>query len=368
MVKSPSWLKRANRARKAIGQSPLANARRYKKKSFKPRAKKVYKKSGIATVSKVRGYVGGLSTSLCVRKARISPQVRAMERCGAPNVFTTQYAFRNNTTPGLQGYNSFAFNDTVALKLLPTTLNIVGSTQTRPYRYVLESLIGNVTMTNNSTAGVELEIYDIVLKRDLPNPVNVTQQGYTWRLPAGQVYPDTMWAYFSNMDNGAAPSTTAPYPANSPGASPFDCNIWKNYFKVTKRTHVMLAQGGTHRHGVISQPNALLDSTLFNQALQSGADAASSSSLSGMRGLTTYVMVVQKGLPSSTNNAEPDTASVTLASSSIDFVQDFRYKYTYVVDNIMAAKNFNNLVTGGKVSIINTGSGAVEDQAYTVQT
>jgi len=360
---------RYNALRKVVKKATkAAKAKKAAAKARKPARliRRVPRKSGIAPVTKVRGSVGGLSTSLCVRKTRPSPQVLALERVGAPNIFTNTYAFRINQLPGYQGVCSFAFNDLNALDTLPASIGMPGWTGNKPFRYVVESLISNVTMTNNSTAAVELEIYDIVLRRDLPDPIQLHQGSQSWALPASACYPDIVWNYFSNMDNGNAPSITPPYPSNYPGASPFDCTIWKNYFKVTKRTHVLLPQGGSHRHGVIAHPNRLIDSTMFNQAYQDGVPPTSS--LAGLQGLTTYVMVVQKGLPVSTNDGVPENAGVTLAGNSVDYVQDFRYKYTYVVDNVMTSRNVHNMLTPLVTSIVNIGSGAVEAQDYTKQT
>lgn len=309
---------------------------------------------------KVSSLNGNVTNSIVKYYSRPSRQVLTMEKVGAPNQYTDQYSFRVDNEYGFQDICSFSFNGTYQLANLPQYIGMPGITGVKPYRYVLQSIIGNITMANASTAPIELEIYDLVLKRDLPTNINISQNNINWN--QGSVnFPDTMWKYFLGMNNGDAPTTLALSKAHNIGASPFDCSLWKNYFKVKKRTQVLLTQGGVHRHAVLMKPNKLLDSTMFNQGVST--DAQVLPSLNGLQGLTTYVMIVQKGFPVSDAAA---AATVTTSSGSVCYVQDWRYKYTWVADNVMSAVNGDSLTTPAAGQIINIGSGLPEDIAYTV--
>lgn len=304
---------------------------------------------------------GTVSNSRTSYYARPSRQVIALEKVGAPNQWTNQYSFRVDNAYGFQDACSFNFCDPLRLAQLPQSIGIGGVNGIPPFRYVLDSVIGSISMANATTAPVELDIYDIVLKRDLPLTLNIWQnaQGYT----AGAApYPDVIWKYFIAMNNGL-PGTTpiANSAAKNIGASPFDCTVFKDYFKVKKRTHVMLSQGGVHRHQVVQRPNKLLDSTLFNQNNPLAPDI--NRSLGGIQGLTTYVMVVQRGFPVSDAESAP---TVTTSLGSVCYVQEYRYKYTWVADNVYSTYNGDSLTSPVSAQVINVGSGAAEPILVTV--
>lgn len=364
------WPSSGSSSASRIRRAPRAPAyRRRTRVNFRarptlPRGRNFFAKGPIQLIKHVKVPQLGPGTVSNTRVnyyARPSPQVIAIEKVGAANQWTNQYSFRVDNAYGFQDICSFNFCDPLRLAQLPQSIAIGGSSGIPPYRYVLDSVIGSISMANATTAPVELDVYDLVLKRDLPLALNIFQNGQNFT--AGNApYPDVIWKYFIAMNNGL-PSTTpiGNSAAKNIGASPFDCTVFKEYFKVVKRSHVMLSQGGVHRHQVVQRPNRLLDSTLFNQQNPLAPDI--NRSLGGIQGLTTYVMVVQRGFPVSDAESAP---TVTTSLGSVCYVQEYRYKYTWVADNIYFTYNGDSLTSPTSAQVINVGSGAAEPVLVTV--
>lgn len=303
---------------------------------------------------------GNMTNSLVTHLSNRSRGVaNLMKKLVVPTILSDQYAFRQDAQYGFQGVSSIGFLTEPYLKklpLVPVTIPGVGSSL--PYRIMVQSIVGNVTIANACTAPVELEIYDIGLKRDLPLALAWTQNANTWTV--GQAYPDQCWDLGSYANNATIP-TGGTGPRANIAASPFDSTLFNAYFKVKKRTKVLLGQGGIHRHSVVSNVNRVIDSVLFNQV----SNASMTTPISGMlgwKGFTTFCMVVQKGTPCS--NAE--TASdVTTSETHVDIVQDFRIKWGYVLDNSYGVSNADSLTTPASGQIINVGNGTAEAIAFT---
>lgn len=304
---------------------------------------------------------GNMTNSICTHLA-VRPRYvsKAMTKVSVSTILSDQYAIRVDGKYGFQAVSSYGFMTQqylAKLPLYPATVPGVGTNL--PYRINVQSVVGNVTLANACTAPVELEIYDIVLKRDLPLAVQWKQNANTWTVP--QMYPDACWDIGSYANNATIPTGGSGPQANI-AASPFDSTLFNAYFKVKKRTKVLLGQGGIHRHTVVSKVNKILDSVLFNQIANPSVTTPTSGEL-GWRSLTTFVMVVQKGLPVS--DAEAAT-TVTTAETHVDVVQDFRIKWNYVTDNSYGVYNTDSLTSPATGQIINTGNGLAEAITSTV--
>jgi len=144
-------------------------------------------------------------------------------------------------------------------------------------------------MTNNSNVPIEVDIYDLTIKKDILTSLtfNANSQAYTV-LP----YPEQYWAEGSNAQAGYA-GNTYPAQANFLGSLPQDSRLFLDYFTVSKKTIVQLPMSGTHRHQVNVKAGKLLDDYLAN------------STTSGIKGLTTYVMIVVRGFPHLRNPRVP---------------------------------------------------------------
>ena len=217
-------------------------------------------------------------------------------------------------------------------------------TGTGVQRCVLESLQSEISMVNQTNATTELEIYDISLRRDLPlsNSLRLNN-GNTYTLIAS---PSSYWDKGTNAIANEA-DNTLPYPSDIIGSSPFDSPFFKDYFRVKKRTQVVLPQGAHHKHIVLLKPNHLMDEV-----------ESQTGTMYGFKGLTMYSLVVIKGTPSTdTDAADAPTTTPTLLAC----VQSFRYKFTWVQDETYTGSYTTNLTTPvPQPTIINIGSGQLD--------
>jgi len=287
---------------------------------------------------------GDMSRSMFKLSRPASKQVKAIERIGAPNTYINQTVDVNTASHGFQQPHSLSLFNLTDLfvmggngpsAVIPTDPNIQ-----RPTRFVIESCQGEYTFSNMSTGGVDLEIYDLVLKRDLPTSNSVTVNTQTYPISP---YPDLYWNEGSLAVQGQ-PTGTTPSPCTILGSSPFDSPFFKDYFKVMKRTIVQLKQGSAHRHAVWLQPNSLIDNTVWQN-----------SAVTGVRGITSFMMYNIRGLPVG------DTAghTTTTGQCQVNCVLVKRYKYTWVANNTYNSLYRDSLTSPVAGSIVNVGSGAI---------
>lgn len=287
--------------------------------------------------NKMVSRAGLLTTSSMVSSFRATPQVSAMCKVAAPNANVYQSAVTLNSPFGFQGATAWAWFSRDTLSTIGTQFSTGTSS---PRRYVLDSMIGDLTLTNNSTATSEVMIYDIVCKRDIP----YTQ---SWIMGAG-----TYSGYNSNpvgyWNAGVDAGSGAPSGSNRAdyiGSTPFDSQFFRDYFKVVKRTDVILQQGGSHRHAVVLSPRKLIDESVYGQITQYG-----------LKGYTMFTMVVHKGTPVS----DVSGATATIGESQLGVVQNWRIKYFWVADTTNTLFYQDTLTTPATASIINVGSGQPE--------
>lgn len=323
--------------------------------------RQMYPRMQVSGAGRFTSLAGNMTNSKCTHiSVRPRGSARLMGRVAVSTISSDQYAFRADSQYGFQGVSSIGLltqQYLAKLPLYPATIPGVGGNL--PYRLVVQSIVSNVTIANACTAPVELEIYDIVLKRDLPLALQWTQNSNTWTV--GLAYPDQCWDLGSYANNTQIP-TGGTGPRANIAASPFDSTLFNAYFKVKKRTKVLLGQGGIHRHTIVSTPNKILDSVLFNQVSNASMTTPVSGNL-GWKSLTTFCMVVQKGTPCS--NAETVT-DVTTSETHVDIVQDWRIKWAYTADNSYGVHNADSLTTPASGQIINVGNGLPEAIAFTV--
>jgi len=316
------------------------------------------RRGGKALVNKIKTSIGVLSSSVFKAKLRPSPQVLAMERIGAPQMKVSQNNFVIKGDFGFQSASSVPLLDRVFLKGC-----VVGIPDQPwpsgyalgPRRFVFESLLSELTLSNMTTGGVEMEIWDIVSKRDLLNVALITtgQSATGANTYSVGFDPVQYWNYGVCAAEGNAPSTV-PAPYTIMGSTPFDSQFFKDHFRVKKRTIVMLPQGGCHRHVVNLAPNKLIDETLYNDG-----------NLSGFGGLTMFTLVRARGLPVANL---PDTGpgfTTTSGETQVNCIQVLRAKYTYVQAQASQVFYTDNLTSPASANIVNIGSGAVEAMART---
>jgi len=317
-------------------------------------------KTGLGRVGQVVCQPGSISGSQLVLRSKANKQISLMKRIGAPIVRVDQVSGQLNTLPTSAGQQAIFcvnvygqdINSYCGAQYPNTYFGGAQDIQPGPRRYVHESLISELNMTNSQSSGIEMEIYDIVCKRDVPTNnvilVNGTQQGTL----AAANGPPLYWGYGVQAGNGAQ----QPY-YQYLGSSPYDSQFFRDYFKTLRRTRVFLPQGATHRHVVNLSPNKIMDETLYNSTV-----------MWGFKGLTVYTMVVIKGLPvSRTFEADFNNGATTTDSVFLNWVQNRRFKWTWVQNQQNTAQYTNNMLPlTQEPPIVNIGSGLVTPTAKTL--
>jgi hypothetical protein len=269
-----------------------------------------------------------------------------MERLGAPNNVVQQASALITASAGYQTSTSYSMFSVPQLQYL---LGQVSGNL--PRRVVAESLTNEFTFTNFSNSPVEIDIYDIVPKRDIA-------VAYTFNTPSGlytvSPFPESYWAQGLAAQNNAA-TTTAPALNYYIGTNPTDSILFRQFFGIKKRTTVLLPISGAHRHVVNVRCQKLIDTYL------AAAGNTGSAGYSGVKGFTNYMMFNIKGLPAwNTGDPDPTTASVTTSGTQVGIVSVSRINWTYVADITYATSITAGLThpANSFVHTFNPGSGA----------
>ena len=325
--------------RRRVAKKALAPKRKYAKKAKLPARRR--RAGGLPSLSRsirIKHVAGQLSFSSASHVHKADLQVRTMERVGAVNNIVNQIATKVQSLSGKQAQGSFAMFNCDQLR----QINQYALAQVRPTRCVIQGLNNEYTFTNFANAPLELDIYDIALKRDIyvDYAFDTTAGTYT-PLP----YPES---YFGN--GLAAQNALTPYsqPAQIVGASPYDSQLFKDWFVIKRKTTVLLPIGGGHRHMVSVKTNRVVDTML----------AGNSGTIAGLKDFTKYVMVNVKGLP--VWDDTDGSPGVTSSASQVGIVAVQRLKYTFVQDfTFTSALNQSlSLPNASATHIWNSGSGA----------
>lgn len=238
----------------------------------------------------------------------------------AKNYFVSNYATRLQATVGKQE----VANALVMCNLsdLTTIKGRVSATDTS--KYMLDTCSAEVMISNRELTNVRVYVYDVIARRDLNN-VPTAAQGWT----------------SGYADEGGADSNYQVV-----GTLPFSDDIFTQFFKVLKITHITLAQGQVHTHRVRFSPRKLIDGECLKYVNN------------GIKGLTCFTMVVVHGYP---ENDTTTKTQVSTGTATVDIISRKQYKYMYMVDSDTSYYQSNNLPSAFTVneSIVDMGSGAV---------
>lgn len=196
-------------------------------------------------------------------------------------------------------------------------------------RYMLYSCSAELLLTNQDLGNVRLTLYDIIARRDMDS-------SHSGQLTA----PDYAWGN-SYSDEGASNSDNLVI-----GSTPFSSDLFTQYFKVLKITHLDMSQGQTHTHRVHFAPNRIVDQEYIRYSPMN------------YKGLTCFTMIVQHGMPS---NDSATKTSVSTGQTAIDMVWRKQYKYSWIADSDTNFYKSNNLASSFAVAqdIINIGAGSI---------
>ena len=212
-------------------------------------------------------------------------------------------------------------------------------------RLVVDSVLCENTVTNVTTAPLEMEIFEISLRKDLPKVWTYLQAGNSYIFDPN---PIEYWYEGVNVGvNGSPGSQTA---GGTPGCTPYDSQFFKDYFKVDRKSIVLLPQGGSHRHFTNFHPNTLVKEDELDSCY-------------GTKRLNRWVMINVKGLPI-VDKTTPGAIRASPATATLSWVQTRRIKFQFVLDALATFTYVNGLsyCLGSNSFLINTGSGQYEAQ------
>lgn len=307
-------------------------------------ARRRVNKARVARNIRVKHIVGAISDSYCTIKHRANRQIKAMEQVGAPNIYLTDTSADLRVFSGTQAAVSFAaLNNTIVKTLLN---NVTGTPISGlPRRMALQNAEYHYTLANNTNVPIEVDIYDIVPKRDILSSFVFTANLLSYPVTP---YPEKYWDEGTNAQNSNAPGTY-PSPANYLGGLPQDSQLFKEYFAIKRKAVVQLPCGGVHRHNVNIASNCLADDYLAN------------ATTSALVGRSSFVMFVVRGFPCFGTPAGGGNQPTT-TSATIQVIQTVRVKYTWVQDLTYSLNAFIGLPSFSPADqkTVNTASGAIQ--------
>lgn len=185
------------------------------------------------------------------------------------------------------------------------------------------------TFSNVTTANITLDIYDVAVKRDRSAP-NADQPKRDW--DNGQ--------YFDEAGSQAVTATsTAPF------TDPTNSILFKQNYTIVRKCHVELAQGRSHEH-------------IHFHKLDKMVNTEVTATNTHIKGLTTFIMYVVRGLPA----IETATGTATLALAKVACVTRLKFKYRILSVMPTVFKEAGVLISSA-VNLVSEGAGSVGAEA-----
>lgn len=311
------------------------------KRKSKARRRPAYRKP---LVSQFNTPAGSASSSLWSfgQRRRLPFRVRTMKAAGAPDAYIVNGGFNCNVSQGTQRYYGF---NSVTQGHLEDICQTAG-TQSAFNRVILENAIATLSLTNITNTAAEIDIFDVVFKRDVPDAIQVVLPAGTYTAAAGSL-PDMINAGV-NAARTLAPGASGSYTL---GTNAWDSQIFKEYCQVVKRTRVMLASGASHRH--TSNVNL---SKVISQSV------AGSVNMEAFKGYTFATLIRINGAAAYVPSGEEATLG-TSADITCQAVYSLRIKYSFIQDvssNLTVQDILGDNFTAPPATTRNPGSGALE--------
>lgn len=171
-----------------------------------------------------------------------------------------------------------------------------------------ESCSGELSFTNMTDANIRVTLFDIITRRDSSD---LPETNFTGAISAEQ-------------DPGSEGSYSYPF-------SPFTVDLFTQFYKVLKMTHIVLATGQTHVHRIHYSPNKVLNGT----AVINGP-----AGVNNLKGITCFTMMQVVGVPAISANTS------TLSSTSIPKISvcwKKTYRYGFLSNNVTRLDLTTNL-------------------------
>lgn len=301
-----------------------------------------------APVKSIQGRSGQVTFSSAYHKHTASAAMRGHKLMVPPQIYSLSSSGSISAGPGVQSY----FNRTnLSQQTLRAIMNQVkaasgtGGANAGICRAVIRGVTEEFLYSNSTNASMELDLYDIILKRDLPATLSFNANIYTYTATPD---PANYIAVGLLAQQGADPATPPfPEPYTCLSAQPSDSRLFNDYFKITRKTRVFMAPGATHKHVVNINTNRIVDEVL------------ASATISGRAGFTTYTMALVRGMPVAVNDSDPTTNSLSLLC-----VNSQRVKYSWISDTTYGSifgTALNSVASSASQAFVNPLDGQVDN-------
>lgn len=366
-------VKRGPRASKARKGAPRGRKMLGRRRQYAKGAKRSFPKRQI-----IQSSLGGLTMTRFTASRAPTGVAKHIKKVGAPNFVNITYPGTITEAGGFQAISSWYLSAGNDLRRIWTTTqglytrsnpstyaeyaaDISGNTKyNASFRIVLESAVSQLNIANTTGTPVNMELYDVVAKRDsgqLPTNFNGSILTGGGKYGQGTLLLDPVTAWSVGMTNTSLPATGFDAAAlvddlglASPGnlgATPYQSKLFKDYFKVVRKTNVSLPIGGQHKHYVDLRPNMVFDNDMLQQN-------------NVFKGVSHFTLVVASGVPvvkcvqSAPGPLSQPNGDSTTSAVSLSVIQQVRYKWTWVEDSrehVYRANYINGLNTAGAQSV-----------------
>lgn len=317
--------------------------KRLVKKAYKGKARYANKAGFYGNIKKIANT--NMTESRIYQRMRPDRLAKNIEKVGQPQAFVFNKAGHFTNSEGRQAAVSLSTLSGSDLRQILTFTHPQGSTPGTGAAYVkravLERLVGTLEVTNSSTCRAIVDIYDIIRIRDSQGGSGFTN-GPVAAWDGGLQEQDTN--YSSPVGDAAIV-----------GSLPTDSDLFKQYFKIIKKTSLVMEQGATHRHMISRTMNKLIDNNIVGGPLNAPVVA-------DVKPYVMWHLIVFRGQVVAADSGDDTFAYSTVGEVRLDTVLTYRAKYTQVSWNspTFTYDNTALLPTLTTDAIVNAGSGAIE--------
>lgn len=325
------------RPRKAPARKPRRKAPAKKGRSARRPARRQARRGNKQL--KVQGKTDGQSMSVFSHSLR-SNKPRNVSSMGAPQRYVVTQAGLVVGNVGQQKCQSvgqwFSLADIQNLATqVPSIATSLGNT---PTHFTLQGVTAEVTFNNATGSHQLVDIYDIVARKDIP-----------LASATGAIYPvaTPYEAWQTGMFDQNVSASGPPTPDAIIGSKPTDSVVFNNYYRIVKRTELVLPQNATHLHKVNINVNRTFNLTELS---------VMSKYLGGIKDVTHYTMVVVRGgigfdvAGGVTSTIAPWVRWISLENFRFSFLQasGSTFKYNNMITNPenITVLNLNNPTVG----------------------
>jgi hypothetical protein len=203
-------------------------------------------------------------------------------------------------------------------------------------RLYFDSCIGSVMVSNAYLSNCTLDIYDLELKIDVAS-ASYSDPLLAWA--AGDVLAGASLEY------------------KKLGASPLESDLFKNIFKIAKKTRVVLGAGQQHKHAIKIQVRKTIPRARPVLMANAGYFA----------GITYCTMIVHHGSPA---NDTVTQTQVTVGASGLNIVYEKAYTFREMVKELETVYDHSGLITAFTTAeqVVNEGGSTITTNACLLYT